>query len=214
MRLGLFGGTFNPIHIGHLRAAVEVREAFNLDKLLLIPSASPPHKNAGDIASAEDRLEMVRLAVRGIPYLEASDVELARSGPSYTIETLQYFQGHFGPGSTIHFIVGVDAFSEITTWKSYKQLFATAHFIVMTRPGAKVKDLGRFILTHISDEYKYDSTSNRYNHPRLCSVFCLNITHLDISATETRKCIRQGHSIRFLVPTTVEDFINKKRLYR
>jgi nicotinate-nucleotide adenylyltransferase len=138
VRLGLFGGTFNPIHIGHLRAAVEVREAFNLDKLLLIPSASPPHKNAGDIASAEDRLEMVRLAVKGTPYLEASDVELARSGLSYTIETLRYFQGHFGPGSTIHFIVGVDAFSEITTWKSYKQLFATAHFIVMTRPGAKV----------------------------------------------------------------------------
>ncbi|MBE9580427.1 MAG: adenylyltransferase/cytidyltransferase family protein, partial [Proteobacteria bacterium] len=90
MRLGLFGGTFNPIHIGHLRAAVEVREAFNLDKLLLIPSATPPHKNAGDIASAEERLEMVRLAVKGTPYLEASDVELARSGLSYTIETLQY----------------------------------------------------------------------------------------------------------------------------
>jgi nicotinate-nucleotide adenylyltransferase len=105
---------------------MEVQEAFNLDKLLLIPSANPPHKTAGQVADAEDRLEMVRLAVGGEPCLEASDVELARPGPSYTIQTLRYFQEQFGPESDIHFIVGQDAFSEITTWKSYRALFGTA----------------------------------------------------------------------------------------
>ncbi|NVM56776.1 MAG: nicotinate-nucleotide adenylyltransferase [Desulfobacterales bacterium] len=214
MRLGLFGGTFNPIHLGHLRAAVEVREAFNLDKVLLIPSAHPPHKNAEDIAEASDRLEMVRLAVEGVPFLEASDVELARPGPSYTIETLRNFQSHLGPESAVHFIVGLDAFSEITTWKSCRQLFATAHFIVMARPGSKLKNLENFIHTYISKDYQYDRTFNRYGHPRRCSIFCLNITHLDISATEIREWIKQGRSIRFLVPDSVDEFITKKGLYR
>lgn len=214
MRLGLFGGTFNPIHIGHLRAAVEVREAFNLDKLLLIPSANPPHKTAGQVADAEDRLEMVRLAVGGEPCLEASDVELARPGPSYTIQTLRYFQEQFGPESDIHFIVGQDAFSEITTWKSYRALFGTAHFIVMTRPGSKLGSIEDFIHTNISGAYQYDPTSKRYNHPEWCTIFCLNITHLDISASEIRERIGQGRSIRFLVPHAVEDFIAEKGLYR
>lgn len=214
MRLGLFGGTFNPIHIGHLRAAVEVREAFDLHELLLVPSSHPPHKNAQNIASAQDRLEMVRLAVRNVPFLEVTDVELARSGPSYTIETLRYFRDRLGPEGTIHFVVGQDAFSEITTWKSYQQLFATAHFIVMARPGSKLEFLENFIHTHISKEYKHDETSSRYVHPQWHPISCFNITHLDISATQTRNWIKQGRSIRFLVPDSVEDFIQQKGLYR
>jgi nicotinate-nucleotide adenylyltransferase len=214
VRLGVFGGTFNPIHVGHLRAVIEVQEAFTLDRLLLIPSANPPHKGAEDIAAAQDRLQMVRLAVEGLPSLEASDVELARSGPSYTIETLRYFRNFFGPESVIHFVVGADAFSEITTWKSYHQLFATAHFIVMTRPGCKLNNPEHFIHTHISKDYRYDATAGRYSHPRWCSISCLNITHLDISATQIRDWIRHGRSIRFLVPDTVEAFIKTRGLYR
>ncbi len=214
MRLGLFGGTFNPIHLGHLRAAVEVREAFNLDRLLLIPSAHPPHKMADHVASAEDRLEMVRLAIHGEPSLEASDVELARPGLSYTIETLRYFQEQFGSESDIHFIVGQDAFSEITTWKSYQALFVTAHFIVMTRPRSKLSSLEDFIHTQISAEYQYDPASNLFSHPQWCTIFCLNITQLDISATKIREWVGRGCSIRFLVPDVVRGFIDKKRLYR
>jgi len=213
VRLGLFGGTFNPIHLGHLRAAVEVREAFNLDRVLLIPSAHPPHKMADHVANAQDRLEMVRLAVQGEPSLEASDVELARPGLSYTIETLRYFQEEFGPENHIYFIVGQDAFSEITTWKSYQALFATAHFIVMTRPPSRLRSLEDLIHTRISAEYQYDAGSNRYSHPRWHAIFCLNITHLDISATRIREWIRQGRSIRFLVPDAVHGFIKKKGLY-
>ena len=215
MRLGLFGGTFNPIHLGHLRAAVEVWEHFRLDKVLLIPSAHPPHKNVEDLASSEDRFEMVGLAVEGIPFLEASDVELARSGsgPSYTIETLQYFQGQYGSTAVIHFILGIDAFSEITTWKSYKSLFAAAHFIVMARPGSKLKDLEGFIRENISDEYQCDKASNTFRHPSWCSIFSFDITHLDISATQTRARIKQKRSIRFLVPEPVEAFLKRKGLY-
>lgn len=214
MRLGLFGGTFNPIHLGHLRAAVEVQEAFNLDKLLLIPSARPPHKTADHVAGAQNRLEMVRLAVHGEPFLEASDVELDRPGPSFTIETLRYFQDRFGHQSTIYFIVGQDAFSEITTWRSYKALFATARFIVMTRPGAKKKRLGDFIHAQISDAYRYDPKANRYRHPQWHEIFCLSITHLDVSASQIRHCIEQGRSIRFLVPRMVHEYIEEKGLYR
>lgn len=214
MRLGLFGGTFNPIHIGHLRAAVEVWESFGLDKVILIPSAHPPHKHIDALASPEDRLEMVRLAIDGTPFFEVSDVELERSGPSYTIETLRHFQKEYGAQSAIHFIVGIDAFSEITTWKSFKGLFATAHFVVMARPGARLKDLEGFILEHISKEYRHDSSTNAFRHPSWCSIFCLDITHLDISATATRKRISEGRSIRFLVPYGVEHFIERKGLYR
>jgi nicotinate-nucleotide adenylyltransferase len=200
--------------MGHLRAALEVAEAFSLDRLLLIPSANPPHKSTDDMASARERLEMLRLAIEGVPYFDASDVELARSGPSYTIETLRYFQDHFGEDSTIHFVVGQDAFSEITTWKSFRQLFATAHFIVMARPGARLKSLEGFIRTNISKDYQYDGRSNLYSHPEWCSIFCLNVTHLDISATRIRETIRRGRSIRFLVPPQVEAFIKRKGLYQ
>jgi len=214
VRLGLFGGTFNPIHIGHLRAAVEVGEAFHLDRLLLIPSANPPHKSDDNMASAEERLEMVQLAINDMPWFEASDVELGRSGPSYTIDTLRHFQGHFGKGSAIHFIVGQDAFSEITTWKSYHKLFATAPFIVMARPGSKLRGLEDFIHTRISAEYQYDRPGNRYTHPLWCAIFCLKVTLLDISATQIRTFIRKGRSIRFLVPPLVDEFIQRKGLYR
>jgi nicotinate-nucleotide adenylyltransferase len=166
------------------------------------------------VANAEDRLEMVRLAIQGEPFLEASDVELARPGLSYTIETLRYFQEQFGSESDIHFVVGQDAFSEITTWKSYQALFVTAHFIVMTHPSSKLRSLEDFIHTQISAEYRYDPASNLFSHPRWCTIFCLDITHLDISATKIREWVRLGRSIRYLVPDVVQGFIDNKRLYQ
>jgi nicotinate-nucleotide adenylyltransferase len=193
---------------------VEVQEAFALDRLLLIPSARPPHKTSGHIAEAESRLEMVRLAIEGAPCLEASDVECARPGPSYTIETLRYFQDRFEGSGEIYFVVGGDAFLEITTWKSYRELFATSDFIVMTRPGNSLSSLEAFVHEHISDGYQFDSASSRYTHAEWCTIHCLSITHLDISATEIRKRVKQGRSIRFLVPDAVGGFIMNKGLYR
>lgn len=214
MRLGLFGGTFNPVHLGHLRAGVEVQEAFDLDRLLLIPSAHPPHKTPHQVADARDRLEMVRLAVRNEPFLEVSDVECTRPGASYTIETLRSFQDALGRESEIFFIVGQDAFSEITTWKSYRSLFSTAHFIVMTRPGSGLNSFQDFIHRHVSGAYEYDPDADRYVHPDWYGIFCRSVTHMDISASQIRELVSRGRSIRFLTPDSVVDYILRKGLYR
>jgi nicotinate-nucleotide adenylyltransferase len=119
MKIGLFGGTFDPIHFGHLRSALEVREACGLERVVLIPAAVPPHKGWGAMAAAADRLQMIELAVAGAPGLAVSDVELRRAGPSYTIDTIRDFQGEI-PGGEIALIVGLDAFLEIDTWKSFR----------------------------------------------------------------------------------------------
>ena len=213
MRLGLLGGTFNPIHLGHLRSAVEVRETFQLDRVLLVPSAHPPHRTSKDIADARDRLEMVRLAARGVPLLEASDVELSRPGPSYTIETLQTFHDRYGPECAIHFIIGFDAFSEINSWKDYKRLFAAAHFVVAARSGADLKDLEEVIHGQVSPQYTYDSTSRAFRHPELLAIFATEVTRYDVSGTQVRNCLRKNGSIAFLVPRAVEDYIYDRKLY-
>jgi nicotinate-nucleotide adenylyltransferase len=213
VRLGLLGGTFNPIHLGHLRSAVEVRETFNLDRVLLIPSAHPPHRASKGIADAEDRLEMVRLAAQGVPCLEASDVELSRPGPSYTIETLELFQHRFGPRCDIHFIIGFDAFSEIATWKAFKKLFATARFVVTGRSGAHPRDLETVIHADVSPNYRYDTASRSFEHPEWLTIYSMEVTRFDISGTQVRRCLRKHRSITFLVPRAVEDYIYDRKLY-
>lgn len=213
MRLGLLGGTFNPIHLGHLRAAVEVREAFNLDKVFLIPSASPPHKDPQGIVNAENRLEMVRLAVQNQPALEASAVELSRPGPSYTIDTLEWFHQRFGPDCSVHFIIGFDAFSEIATWKDYQALFLSAHFVVTARSGTRLQDLQDIIDAHVSPAYKYDEAVRAFRHPDWLPISSTAVTRFDISGTQIRNCIAAGRSIAFLVPRSVADYIYGRKLY-
>jgi nicotinate-nucleotide adenylyltransferase len=214
VRLGLFGGTFDPIHYGHLRAALEVKEAFELEKVLLIPSAFPPHKEIDRIADAQVRFQMLQLAVKDVPFLEASDVELKRTGPSYTIDTLKNFRNRFGRSVSLFFIVGVDAFGEVNTWKSYKDLFSLAEFVVMTRPGARLKNLRHYIREYISEAYEKEQRSPRFRHPAWRTIHQLPITRLDISATVIRKKRKAGQSIRFLVPPEVDAYIEEKKLYR
>lgn len=213
MRVGLLGGTFNPIHLGHLRSAVEVREVFDLDRVFLVPSAHPPHRTPKGIADAQDRLEMVRLAAQGVPLLEASDVELTRPGPSYTIETLQAFHDRYGPECVIHFIIGFDAFSEIATWKDYKKLFSAAHFVVAARSGTDLKDLEEVVHTRVSQDYRYDNALRAFQHPELLTIFATEVTRYDVSGTQVRNCLRERRSIAFLVPRAVEDYVYEKKLY-
>jgi nicotinate-nucleotide adenylyltransferase len=134
MRLGLFGGTFDPIHIGHLRAALEVKQGFGLDRIVFIPAALPPHKKGDQVADAADRLKMVELGVSGYSGFSVSDAELQRSGPSYSIDTINHFKKSSEPDSEILFISGLDAFLEIDTWKSYRDLLRQIAFIVIARP--------------------------------------------------------------------------------
>jgi nicotinate-nucleotide adenylyltransferase len=156
---------------------------------------------------------MVRLAIGDVPSLEASAVELSRSGPSYTIETLRFFHDRFGPECAVHFIIGFDAFSEIHTWKEYKKLFPAANFIVTARSGTHLRDLQRIIQTHVSAEYYYDKAAKRFLHPEWLPIFSTAVTRFDVSGTQIRNHVAAGRSVTFLVPRTVEDYIYGRKLY-
>ena len=220
MRIGLFGGTFNPVHYGHLRAAKEVCEGFNLKNLYFIPSALPPHKDIKDVASAVDRIEMTRMAVADNPEFILSDVELKRPGLSYTIDTVKHFQEIQSAKTELFLIMGVDAFLEIDTWKSFEQLFRMLPMIIMTRPfpdgrpcSLEWTDMTDFIQNKISKSYRFSEKNGCYRHHRDHPVYRFNISMLDISATKIRQLIRQGQSIRYLVPECVEKYIYEQGIY-
>jgi nicotinate-nucleotide adenylyltransferase len=218
-RIGLFGGTFNPIHIGHLRAASEVAEGFNLKGVLFIPSSLPPHKEFRDIAPSEKRLEMTRLAVKGTPLFTVSNVEIARCGVSYTIDTVKYFKKSFSGREELFLIMGMDAFLEVDTWKSYGEIFKLVPVIVMERPGIdhqpdqRKKHLIEFMRKKISDTYQFDESQQMYYHQALQPIYHFPVSLLDISGTKIRACLHQGKSIRFLVPERVENYIYEQGLY-
>jgi len=220
MRIGLFGGTFNPVHFGHLRAAKEVCEGFDLQNLYFIPSALPPHKDIQDVASVVDRLEMTRLAITGNPEFILSDVELKRPGLSYTIDTVKHVKKSLNTNVTIFLVMGVDAFIEIDTWKSFKQLFQMLPMIIMTRPlpdgrphSLEWENMTAFIQEKISSAYQFSAKDGCYRHDRYQPVYRFNISMLDISGTKIRKQVQQGQSIRFLVPESVEKYIYERGIY-
>ena len=218
-RIGLFGGTFNPIHIGHLRAAREVADEFNLSQILFIPSCLPPHKAIKDIAPPENRLEMVRRATCEHQTFEVSDVELQRAGVSYTVETVKYFNQFYQRRDSLFLIMGMDAFLEVDTWKSYTELFEQIPMIVMERPNAQDPKtpasigMREFIRRRISDEYQFEADEQRYVHPELHPIYYFQISLLDISGTKIRGLLRNKKSITFLVPETVEHYIITRGLY-
>lgn len=225
MRLGVMGGTFNPVHFGHLRAAEEMREDMRLDRIMFIPSAVPPHKALDSSPTSLDRFEMLCLATSGNPYVDVSDVELKRGGCSYTIDTLRQLINS-AKDSEIYFIIGLDAFLEIDKWKSFKKVFQLSSFIVLTRPCAsfclqgtgapaqQTNELAMFLANRISPDYKYDNSRGCYLHPELNRIFFRNVTALDISSSVIRSLVRQGKSIRYLVPEPVESYIMSKGLYK
>jgi len=220
MRIGLFGGTYNPIHLGHLRTAVEVKEGFSLDEIYLIPCAIPPHKKSRPVAGAQERYEMARISTLNTPGFSASDVELKRSGPSYTIDTILHFKSVLPKDTELYFILGLDAFLEIDTWKSYMDLFSLIPSIILTRPYAGQIDPGLrqhkiedFIKSRISAGYKYDSSQSGFVHLEMEPLFLFDVTPLEISSSAIRNLIKRGCSIQFLVPDDVIDFIKTKGLY-
>ncbi len=217
------GGTFNPIHLGHLRTALEVKEIFRLTRIILIPSAVPPHKSAQGVVGAGDRLEMVRLAVADAAGFEVSEVELERSGPSYSVDTLDHFRSAAPDGARLFFIVGLDAFLEIDTWDRYLELFNQAPFIVMARPDAGNPEdpegqraIGEFLTDRVSDRYaRFNGPEPppHFTHPDKKPIYTVNVSGLDISSTKIRRLLRDRRSIRFLVPDGVVQFIHSKGLY-
>lgn len=220
-RAGLFGGTFDPVHFGHLRTALEVRQGFGLDRLYFIPAAIPPHKASGGIADAGYRYKMLSKAIAGEEGFFLSDVELRRSGRSYTIDTVREIAKSLKDDTQLYLIVGLDAFLEIDTWKAYRQLFEEIALIVMSRPpevrGAGddrfggVKD---FVTDNISADYAFDAQTACFTHRRLHPIHLFAVTPLGISATEIRRSVGRGESVRYLVPDAVAQYIEKEGLYR
>jgi nicotinate-nucleotide adenylyltransferase len=212
-KIGLFGGTFNPIHYGHLRPAQEIGERLGLDSVIFIPSSDPPHKEKKEILAANLRAQMVRLAIADNPRFLFSDVEIRRPGKSYSVETISYFRRTFGGQSELYFILGLDAFLEIGTWKDPGVLFTLCHFVIMTRPGFEKKFTAEHLPVDLAPDFCYDAEKGGYLHKSGCGVFPREITALDISSTKIRESVRSGISIRYLLPRAVEQFIREQNLY-
>jgi nicotinate-nucleotide adenylyltransferase len=220
VRIGLFGGTFNPIHHGHIQVAKEVLLIYQLAAIDFLPSAIPPHKGQGTLATAPDRLEMVRLALVDEPVFNVSDVEIQRYGPSYTIDTLRYFSDNCAKSAELFFIVGLDAFLEIDTWKSFLQMFSLAAFIVMARPqGDHCPKFWQtfaadFVQQRISVDYRLSDNQDALIHPQKRPIYLASVTPRAVSSSQIRKMIRQGRSIDGWVAPSVAAYIEKKGLYR
>jgi nicotinate-nucleotide adenylyltransferase len=212
VRVGILGGTFNPIHLGHLRAAEEIGEDLDLQKIYLIPAGIPPHKTPDPVADFSHRLEMVRLASAISPLLEAWDIEGKRSGLSYSIETLRLFHSTFGPQLELFFIVGIDAFLEIQTWKKYPELFKHASFVVINRPGYDTQGFAGF-LDSLHVGFAWDPEDRCFCHPSGNTLYQKKTTVMDISASRIRQMVAEGRSIRFLVPEAVREYIERVGLY-
>jgi nicotinate-nucleotide adenylyltransferase len=213
MKIGLFGGTFDPIHWGHLRSAEEVREAFRLDRIIFIPASVPPLKLKAQTTAAADRLKMVRLAIAGNSGFAVSGIELSRPGKSFSIDTLRNFAGK-RPKDSLYFILGMDAFREIGMWKDFQELFPLSHFIVTSRPECgdllKLGDLP----VAARKSFCYDSKKNAYRHRSGTRLHFFKLTDIAISASDIRARVEAGKSIRYLVPPAVESYIQRRGLYR
>jgi nicotinate-nucleotide adenylyltransferase len=214
MKLGIFGGTFDPIHWGHLRSAEEVSETFGLDRVYFIPASIPPHKRGQTQTPANDRLNMVRLAVGRNPRFAVSTIELKRAGVSYSVDTLREFASHLKKDDSLHFIIGLDAFREIGTWKDFRELFPLCNFIVTSRPGSKENDPLKGTGVAVKKLFCYDSRKRNYRHRSGTRVYFIELTDIAISASEIRALVKQGKSIRYLVPSAVERYIKRRGLYR
>jgi nicotinate-nucleotide adenylyltransferase len=213
MKTGVLGGTFNPIHLAHLRVAEEAQKAFQLDRVLFIPAADPPHKEIAGEVSFRHRLAMVERAIRDYPSFQASDLEVRRSGKSFSVDTLEILQRQ-DPAGERFFIVGLDSYRDIASWKDYARLFSLCHLVVTTRPGVAIENPLAPQPVAIRGDFCYDSHAGKILHKSGNYVFFLSGTHLDISSTQVRQRLIEGQSVHQLVPPTVADYIEEHGLYR
>lgn len=212
MKIGIFGGTFNPIHLAHLRIAEEIRDTFKLAKVIFVPAATPPHKPLAENLSFEKRLEMVRLAIKGNPDFTFSDIEGKRQGKSYSIDTIHRFRELY-PGDEFFFIMGSDSFADFSSWKEYTSIFSCCNIVAIMRPGAAVTSLKESLPVDIGHEFCYHEAEKRLAHKSGYSVYYIVGTQLDISSTAIREMAKLGRSIKYLVPDSVEHYIHEQRIY-
>jgi len=203
--IGIFGGTFDPIHYGHLRSALEIKDVFGLDEVRLIPSADPPHRQQPDV-SATMRLQMLELAIKNQPGLKADARELAREGRSYMVDTVASLRDDL-PDKSLLLIIGGDAFNNLAAWHQWQRLFDYAHIVVMTRPSYQNEGLDDFLKARLVRE-KQQLSRNLAG-----KLFFQAVTQLDISATAIRRMIAEKQNPGFLLPDTVIEYIKQHKLY-
>jgi nicotinate-nucleotide adenylyltransferase len=219
MRLGLLGGSFNPVHYGHLAIAAQTRDALGLTRILFIPAGDPPHKASGSLASAVHREEMVRRAIAGEPSFEVSDIELRRTGRSYSIDTVQSLQVRWGPATELFFIIGLDAFLDLPSWKEPDRLLLACHVVVVSRPCASFGQLAAMPLFADVDRARLEALDRGLIH-RLsvpvsggAAVTLLRLPPCPISASDIRHRITSGRSVADLLPPSVQSYIIQHKLY-
>jgi len=207
--IALYGGSFDPVHIGHLRIAEDIRETYNLEKIVFIPAYHSPLK-PGSRASAEDRLNMLKLSIEKNPYFEIDDIEIKREGKSYTIDTILSYKEKLW--HTPIFIVGTDAFLSLHRWKEPEKLLKNTNFIVAGRDKTSFYE----ILEYVKEYFPFATVHTDTDIPEKESahIFYFDMRRLDISSTEIRNRIKEGKSIKYLVLPKVEEYIFNKKLYR
>lgn len=198
-RVGIMGGTFDPIHVGHLMIAEAVRDEYQLDKVLFIPAAIPPHKQEKSVTTASHRYIMTKLATFSNPYFEVSDIEMHRPGPSYTIDTIYELTQLYGAGTELFFITGADTLQELHTWNRIEKLLEMCHFIGASRKGC-LPDIAQI-------KASFGELGEKKIHR-------LETLELEISSTDIRHRIKNGQSIKYIVPEQVEQYIYKEGLYK
>ena len=212
--IGVLGGTFDPIHYGHLRLAEELGETLRLEEVLVVPSGTPPHR-AAPAADAGHRLAMARLAAADNARLKVDDRELRRKGPGYTVDTLAELRAEVGAARPLALLIGADAFLEFATWHRWHEIFSLAHVAVAHRPGSPVERWSALMPQPLAREY-----SARLMQQPLAThlspaggIVVVPLTALDIAATAIRDMLQAGSSPRYLLPPAVLDYIREKRLY-
>ncbi|WP_018085561.1 nicotinate-nucleotide adenylyltransferase [Desulfurispora thermophila] len=197
--IGIMGGTFDPIHYGHLVTAENARHFFSLSRVIFVPAYRPPHKKQRRISPPEHRLEMVRLAIASNPHFTVSDMEISRRGPSYTIDTVLAMQQAY-PAARLFFITGADAVLEILSWHRVTELLQNCTFIAATRPGYQLGQL-RHNLSALPEVL-------------LRRILTMEVPALAISSTDIRQRVREGRPVKYLLPEAVEDYIYRQALYQ
>ncbi len=198
MKVGIMGGTFDPIHFGHLATAESVREIFKLDEILFIPSARPPHKVERQITPELHRLMMTFLATKSNEFFQVSPMEFLRDGLSYTLDTMTELTKKYGAGTELFFIIGADSMADLSKWYKARELLSKAHFIATNRPNVEVN---------------LEALKEFFGASAMKHIHQVSTPGLEISSTDIREKIKSGKSIKYLVPEVVEEYIIKERLY-
>ncbi|MBP2649641.1 MAG: nadD [Firmicutes bacterium] len=197
-KTGIMGGTFDPIHVGHLVTAEAVRIEYGLDKVLFIPAGNPPHKQDTGVTPAIHRYIMTVMATYSNPHFFVSPIEIDRAGPSYTIDTIRALNTQYGEQTDFYFITGADAVVDLPTWENIDEILNLCNFIAAARPGC---------------DGDLDKVINYFGEKGRRRIFRLATPELEISATDIRERVKQGRSIKYIVPESVESYIHKEGLY-